>query len=256
MKLPEIHGIIDRRMLINYRADPSVVAKLLPAPFEPKLHRGMALVGICLIRLKNVRPVWLPEWLGIGSENAAHRFAVTWPNVDGPEGVERREGVYIHRRDTSSRLNALVGGRLFPGYHSHARFDVEETTEKYYLKMHSDDAVTSITVRGKITQALPPTSVFASLEESSRFFAAGSVGYSPTPSGRKFQGLELQCEGWHVEALEIDEVRSSMFDNPALFPPGTIAFDHALLMRNIEHAWHQQADLCCEATPAVATAGV
>lgn len=256
LRLPEIRGTIDRRMLVNYRADPAVVARLLPVPFEPKLHRGMALVGICLIRLKDIRPTWLPAWLGMRSENAAHRFAVTWPAVVGAEAGERREGVYIHRRDTSSRLNALVGGRIFPGYHSHARFDVEETTEKYFLKMQSDDEVTSVTVRGQIAPALPPTSIFASLEEASQFFAAGSIGYSPTPSGRKFQGLELKCDHWRVEALAVDEVRSSLFDDPALFPPGTITFDHALLMRDIAHAWHQQEDLCCAVAPAVATAGV
>lgn len=256
MRLPEIRGIIDRRMLINYRADPEVVARLLPAPFEPKLHRGMALVGICLIRLKDIRPTWLPSWLGIRSENAAHRFAVTWPAVSGFETGDRREGVYVHRRDTSSRLNALVGGRIFPGYHSHARFEVEETTERYSLRMTSDDRVTSVTVRGHVAPALPPTSIFASLDDSSRFFAAGSIGYSPTPGGRKFQGLELQCENWHVVPLEIEEVRSSMFDDPALFPAGSIAFDHALLMRDIQHAWSRQEDLCCAAVPAVATAGI
>jgi uncharacterized protein YqjF (DUF2071 family) len=254
MRLPEIRGTIDRRMLINYRADPQVVARLLPAPFEPKLHRGMALVGICLIRLTDIRPTWLPKWLGIKSENAAHRFAVTWPADGGVATGERRDGVYIHRRDTSSRLNALVGGRIFPGYHSHARFDIEETTEKYFLKMQSDDQVTSVTVRGQVAPALPSTSIFESLEESSRFFAAGSIGYSPTPSGRRFQGLELQCDTWHVEALAVEEVRSSLFDDPALFPPGSITFDHALLMRDIEHAWQQQEDLCCEVAPAVAPA--
>lgn len=256
MRLPEIRGTIDRRMLINYRADPEVVARMLPAPFEPKLHRGMALVGICLIRLKDIRPAWLPWWLGMKSENAAHRFAVTWPVAFGLAAGERREGVYVHRRDTSSRLNSLVGGRIFPGYHSHARFDVEETTEKYFLKMQSDDEVTSVTVRGQVAPALPTTSIFGSLEESSRFFAAGSIGYSPTPGGRKFQGLELQCDNWNVVPLEIEEVRSSLFDDPALFPPGTITFDHALLMRGIAHAWHQQEDLCCNVAPAMATAGV
>jgi len=251
MKLPEIRGTIDRRMLVNYRVDPNVVAKLLPAPFEPKLHRGMALVGICLIRLKNIRPTWLPTWMGIGSENAAHRFAVSWL-----EGDERREGVYVHRRDTDSRLNSLLGGRLFPGYHYHARFEVEETTERYSLRMTSDDGVTNLAVRGQIAPALPTTSIFASLEDSSRFFAAGSLGYSPTPSGRKFQGLKLQCDNWQAIPLEIEEVRSSMFDDQALFPAGSIAFDHALLMRDIEHAWHQQEDLCCAMEPAMATAGI
>lgn len=62
MRLPVVRGVIDRRILVNYRVDPSVIAPLLPPPFRPKLVRGMALVGICLIRLKQLRPAFLPAW--------------------------------------------------------------------------------------------------------------------------------------------------------------------------------------------------
>ncbi len=117
MRLPAIKGLIDRRILVNYRVDAAVAARVLPAPFRPKLAHGYAMAGICLIRLKQMRPAFLPCNAGIGSENAAHRFAVEWDR-DG----RMHEGVFIPRRDTSSRLNALAGGRLFPGEHHHAHF--------------------------------------------------------------------------------------------------------------------------------------
>ena len=126
MKIPVVRGIIDRRILVNYHIDPRALAPLLPAPFRPKVTQGAGLVGICLIRLKKVRPAFLPPWLGISSENAAHRAAVEW---DDRGAV--REGVYVRRRDTNSRLNALVGGRLFPGVHHHARFSVRESAESF-----------------------------------------------------------------------------------------------------------------------------
>src|SRR5882672_7055527 len=105
MRIPVIRGIIDRRILVNYHVDPHVLAPLLPAPFRPKLVHGFGMVGICLIRLRDIRPTFLPRWLGINSENAAHRTAVEW---DEGEGGSVREGVYIRRRDTNSRLNALA----------------------------------------------------------------------------------------------------------------------------------------------------
>ena len=109
MKLPAVEGLIRRRVLVNYRVDPQVVARLLPEGFRPKLHAGHAIAGICLIRLEEVRPRFLPAWTGIASENAAHRIAVLW-DEDG----ETREGVFIPRRDTGSLPNYLAGGRLFP----------------------------------------------------------------------------------------------------------------------------------------------
>ena len=51
--------------------------------------------------------------VGMTSENSAHRIAVEW---DDEEGVVK-EGVFVPRRDTDSRLVALAGGRIFPGMH-------------------------------------------------------------------------------------------------------------------------------------------
>src|SRR5262245_27551333 len=78
MKLPAIRGLIDRRILANYRVDPAVLASHIPAPFRPKIVNGWGIAGICLIRLAQIRPAGLPQWLGVTSENAAHRVAVEW----------------------------------------------------------------------------------------------------------------------------------------------------------------------------------
>jgi hypothetical protein len=51
MRLPVIRGVIDRRILVNYRVAPEVLAKTLPPPFRPKLYNGHGVAGICLIRL-------------------------------------------------------------------------------------------------------------------------------------------------------------------------------------------------------------
>src|SRR5262249_30651973 len=129
MRIPIIRGVIDRRILVNFRADPAVLARLLPPPFRPKLIHGAGLAGVCLIRLQRIRPRFWPSCLGLSSENAAHRIAVEWD-----QGGEVREGVFIPRRDTSSWLNALAGGRLFPGVHHHATFRVQEQGGRYRVE--------------------------------------------------------------------------------------------------------------------------
>jgi hypothetical protein len=37
------------------------------------------------------------------------------------------------------------------------------------------------------------------------------------------------------------KLESSFFDHPAAFPPGSAVFDHALIMRDIPHDWHEVA---------------
>jgi hypothetical protein len=248
-----IRGVIDRRILVNYRVAADVLGRHLPAPFRPRLVHGFGMVGICLIRLRELRPAPLPAWLGVGSENAAHRAAVEWDQ----DGV-RREGVFIRRRDTSSRFNTLVGGRLFPGIHHHARFQVRETPDHFEVALASDDGATRLSVVADLCPQLPPGSLFGSLEEASRFFEGGSMGWSTTFDAERYQGLELHCHTWHVEPLAVREAASSYFDDRSLFPEGSIQFDCALLMRGIVHEWQGHPDLCCarraEPEPAVKVA--
>jgi hypothetical protein len=230
MKIPTLQGIIDRRILINFTADPTTVQKVLPSPFRPKLYEGQAIVGICLIRLKKVRPKGFPEFLGLSSENGAHRFAVEWEEKGQVKG-----GVYIPRRDTSLRFNAWVGGRLFPGTHHLAQFNVQESDKKYHVDFHSSDN-TTISFDGRETNQLDPHSIFQTLENVSDFFEKGDVGYSPNKN--KFEGLQLQAYTWKVRPLEVSNVNSSFFENVRLFPKGSIKFDNALVMTEIEHEWH------------------
>ena len=227
-----MHGLIDRRMLINFRVRPDVVTKLLPPFFRPKRVNGWAMAGICLIRLKAVRSRGFPAFCGLTSENAAHRIAVEWD-----EGDVVCEGVYIPRRDTSSALQAFVGGRLFPGVHHVAKFEVSERNDEFQLQMQARDGTTSVGLHARCATQIPVGSIFASLAEASEFFARGSMGYSATSKPDCCDGLELHTSKWQVEPLEVQSVRSSFFDDPSRFPIGTIQFDCALLMQNIEHEW-------------------
>jgi hypothetical protein len=239
VRIPIVRGTIDRRILVNFRVDPTVLERLVPAPFRPKLVNGFGMAGVCLIRLKHIRPRWLPPALGLTSENAAHRIAVEWER-----NGEHRQGVFIPRRDTSSRLNTLVGGHLFPGEHQHARFQVHEEQNRYAVRLDSDDGRTHLVVEGHATTDLPGTSVFQSLREASEFFEAGSLGYSVTSTLGTFDGLELRSFAWRVQPLAVDRIESSFFEDRTLFPAGSVEFDCALLMKGIEHEWHGREQIC------------
>jgi hypothetical protein len=238
MRLPKVHGTIKRRLLINFRVDPAVMQRHLPSPFRPKLHDGHAIAGMCLIRLENIRPRRFPSMMGISSENAAHRCAVVWDDETGP-----REGVYIARRDTGSLLNHLAGGRLFPGEHQRATFQVSDSDGRIALQMRSADGHVTIDVAGRAADRLPESSGFRTVDEASAFFEGGSLGYSATSSGTRLDGLVLKTESWRVEPLAMERARSTFFENPAMFPAGSIAFDCALIMRNLPHHWEAAQDL-------------
>lgn len=234
MKIPILHGYMERRILINFTADPKVVAQIIPHPFRPKIYKDKAIVGICLIRLRHIKPKGLPDFTGVNSENGAHRIAVEWE-----ENGQTKSGVFIPRRDTSLRLNTLVGGRIFPGRHYYAKFNVEEKNGKYHIDFKSSDE-TEIQIDASETKSFSNKSIFETLESASDFFENGDLGYSPNEG--KFDGLRLKAYNWEVRPLEVAHVKSSYFENEAIFPKGSVAFDNALLMTNIEHEWKSEMD--------------
>lgn len=238
MFLDMVHGTIDRRILLNYRIEPTALQKVLPPQFRPKLYRGHGIGGICMIRFKGLRPRFVPSLFGIDSENAAHRIAVEWER-DG----RTEEGVFIPRRDTGSLFNKTFGGRVFPGIFNRSRFLSRDTDTSFDLEIVRADGSPQVQFTGRLSNSLPATSLFPSLSEAAGFFALGATGYSATREEGHFHGMELRCLQWTIEALSIERARSAFYDDRSIFPEGTIELDSALVMRNIPHEWHSRPDL-------------
>ena len=232
MITPVLAGLIERRILVNYAVDPDVAARLLPPPFRPQLLKERAVAGICLIRLTQLRPMGLPAWVGVASENAAHRIAVEWDSEDGV-----RSGVYIPRRDSGSALNVAVGGRLFPGAHHRARFVTRETSSTMHVSYVSLDGNVTVDVDVELTDRLEGSELFADIGAASAFFQAGSDGYSARADAR-LDGLSLHTDAWHVGSAAAIAVRSSFFEDHSTFPAGSAQLDSVLVMRRVPVSWH------------------
>lgn len=238
MWLDMIHGTIERRVLLNYRIDPAALQRALPPPFQPKLYRGFGIGGVCMIHFTDLRPRFAPRWLGLSSQNAAHRIAVEW-DQDG----QRHEGVFIPRRDTNSRFNRILGGRLFPGIFQRSTFQTREEFSRIDVRILRENGGQEVAFRGHIAEQLSPTSIFPSVAEAVGFFSLGATGYSATHSKGHYHGMELRCLNWSIVPLSIDEARSSFFEDQGSFPTGTVQLDCALLMRSTAHEWHSRPDL-------------
>jgi uncharacterized protein YqjF (DUF2071 family) len=236
-------GIIDRRLLVNYRVDPDAARQLVPEPLRPQLMQGSAVAGICLLRLDSLRPAGMPAAIGLRSENAAHRIAVEW---DADDGV--RTGVFIPRRDTSSPVNAAVGGRLFPGPHGRAAFRSDETSGRLHAAFTERDGLAAADVRVRVADELHDSGLFADLDAASRFFRSGSLGWSSRRHDDRLDGLELRTSAWSMEATEIDAVSSWFFEGGAV-PASAAQLDSVLLMRRVPVTWEPAGVL--DAAPAV-----
>lgn len=227
MKAPTLAATIERRLLVNYRVDPAVAATLLPEGLRPQVVAGSAVAGICLIRMRALRPSLIPAEVGWGGEAAAHRIAVEW---DGPAGP--RTGVYIPRRHSASRLPVIAGGRVLPGVHRRAGFRVTEGGGRYRVAVQAPDETVAVDVRDD--PAGWSSRLFPDLAASSAFFRAGGTGWSPDRSGTRLEGLTLDTEAWRVRPATALSVESSFF---ARLPAGSAVLDHVLLMTEVPVRW-------------------
>ena len=233
--MKEVTGIIDHRILLNFRIDPEVMKKNLPSAFKPKLVQGNAIGGICQVSLSEMRAKGMPSILGTGSHNAAHRIA-----VDSSQG----EGVYVTRRDTSSWLNTMSGGRVFPGVYSKANFDISVSGDLYSVKIENNKNNLIMSIHAELVSFLPEGSVFKSTEEVSKFFMTGNIGWSSRSQSDQFDAIELTTDEWRMEPLKVHECFSAYFSNTSMFPKGSVEFDSAMIMRNLKHSWVSRDHLC------------
>jgi Uncharacterized conserved protein (COG2071) len=240
VRLRSVDCVIERRLLVNFMVRPDQVARHLPVGLRPHLVGGVGVAGICLIRLGRLRPHGVPGALGMTTENVAHRFAVEWD-----EGGVTRTGVYVPRRDSSSGLSALAGGRLFPGGHLRASIRVRESDQELTISVHNHEQPMSVKVSARDADSLG-SSLFASLDAAIEFFRNGSQGYSPSLSGSCLEGVQLQCDRWEATPVLINEIYSSFFEDPKNFEPGSVVVDCGLIMRNLPARWHATGERSVE----------
>jgi hypothetical protein len=236
--LPLIQGVIARRMLLNFRADPAVVQRLLPAPLQVDRQHGHAIVGVCLVRLEKMRPRGVPSSLGLSSENMAHRVAIRYP---GREGM--RPGVFVWRRETDQRLVELLGGRMFPGVHHHARFQVSESQSHLSMDVKSDDGQVDVRFSARVLESWRQTPSFDSFDEASEFFRKGDCGFSCSLRGDELEGMQLKVLKWEMVPMEIESQHCAFYSDLQRFPSGSVEFDCGLLMRGVPHEFHELTDV-------------
>ena len=208
------------------------------------MQRGHAVVGVCLIRMENLRPHSIPGALGLSSEKMAHRMAIRCPSRDG-----MRPGVFIWRRETDQRMIELQGGRLFPGVHQHARFHVHEDENHLAMEVKSADGQADVSFSARVSREWHDTVGFETWDEVSEFFRKGDCGFSCSLRGKELEGLQMKTLEWAMVPMEVESQHCAFYSDTSRFPRGSIEFDSGVLMRGLSHEWHQMTDV-----PELATA--
>lgn len=229
---PAVRGIIKRRILVNYSVEIGSLDEVLPEPFEGRevggLGKGIGTVSFA--RIENARPRLAPKSAGVSFESAAHRVSAVRKTEGGTENC-----VYVPRRDVSSRVCATLGESLLTTELDCADFRVAENDGFCRVRVDCGDEFAGVEVRETERDEVRDDSVFGSLVSASRFFCESGVEYSP--SGERYDGVELCPREWEMEPVEVGGAQSSFFEGIG----GEL--DSAYTMGGIEHEWRPRSSV-------------
>ena len=217
-------GVVERRLLVNYRVELDVLDTVLTDPLRGREvgDTGKGVGSVCITRVEDTRPGFLPESLGVTVEMATHRVYARVE--DGGDHC-----VYVPWRGVSSRFHALVLSSLLPTDFDSADFLTEDRDGARQVRVDWDSDVAGVVFRDTDRDTVDDDSVFYSVESASTFLCEAGVEYAMT--GDVYTGVETCPDRTDLKPVEISDERSSYF--------GKLGgeFDSAFGMTDVELAW-------------------
>ncbi|MEO0468254.1 MAG: DUF2071 domain-containing protein [Bacteroidota bacterium] len=131
----ELHDI----MLVNFSVEKAEILPMLPDIFTPKDFEGRALISMVNVKLKKMRPAFLPKGLHFSYQHVAFRLLIEdrkW-NADG-----RDHGIFFLNSYTN-RLPMIWGGRLLTDYRLNR---AELWNHKHNLDLRAGDNIIRYTI--------------------------------------------------------------------------------------------------------------
>jgi len=222
---PAVSGVVESRILVNFRVGLDTLDTVLPEPFRGREvgETGVGIGTVCFTKVTKARPWFVPESLSVGFETATHRISAA---VEGEGGTTFC--VYVPQREVSSRFCSVVGGFLLPTDFDRAEFQTKENDGARLIRA---DGIKFAGAKMYETDrdGVNDDSVFYSLESASKFLCEGGVEYSK--SGGGYGGVEFRTDETIIEPIDVTEAHSSYFEKMGA------RFDSAFRMRDVEGKW-------------------
>jgi uncharacterized protein YqjF (DUF2071 family) len=221
----------------NYAVDPLALARLLPRPLAPEVHKGSAWVQVLVSSLRDLRPQGLPSLFGACFCQVSYRAAVRYRGADG---AWRRGGFFL-RSDTNDAVMRAVGNRLAE-FRFHDFGAVTMTMlrdgEKLVVGIEPERphgalvaVVPTVPLPGP-----PPGSLWTSLAELHEPLVECYDAFGVDEAKGFVHILTIDRDPWNPVFVRPAEVYSEYFDTGPL-GGGVARLDSVLWIRECEYRW-------------------
>lgn len=214
---------------LNYAVDPDALARLLPRPLVPEIHKGRAWVQLLVSRLREMRPQGTPGLFGVNFHQASYRAAVQYVNAHG----STRRGGYFVRSETDHPVMRAVGNALVEfKFHDFglATMSLARIGDTLRLQVAPREApafgAVDVSLDVREGQAAPAGSLWRSCEEMHEPLVACYDAFGVDPSGWVYV-LTIDREPWRERFAAPKALSVEYFERGPL-GGGAAVFDSAL----------------------------
>jgi len=223
-------GTVVRRFLISYPVSPDVLSDYLPPGAECATHGGFAWVSACFVRMDDMRPNFLPRFVGMGFNYLIHRTRARLPFPDG----KLREAVLVLQPNINRRLLSSFGS-LLTGVGFRTRdINFTDDDDSWRIQMISDGELSydATILKSSCSESISSGSRFTTAQEADDFLLGVSFGGQWVKGQRKLKLLPETHDPWETLACTCITHKNQFLETLGV---DTVEADHAITMTQIPH---------------------
>jgi hypothetical protein len=224
-----------RSLVLTYACPEAILRPLLPPGLELDAFENLGFVAIAIVQTQNLRPEFLPAWIGQDFFLAGYRIFTRFRTASG----RNLRGLRILRSYTDRRLMACAGNLLTHYHYRRARVDWSETASEIQIRVQTPQAEADLDLTAFINGSpspLPPGSPFLDERQARLFAGPLPFTFDYEPETHSMILIEGQRKEWHPVSVRV-EVRQATFFEVAPFHEITPVLANAFMVSDIPYRW-------------------
>ena len=226
----------DFSLVLTFAYPAEVLVPLLPPGLALDTYEGLGLVAIACVKVKGLRPVWMPTALGQDFFLTGYRIFTRYQTLEG----RRLRGLYILRSDADKGLMVTLGKKNTHYLFEKANVNVHESGQELMVQIPTPGGATYLYLTADLseTATLPKGSPFPDLTRARRFAGPLPYTFSYEPETHSMVIVEGRREDWVPVPVAV-KVRKCRFlaQPPYHGHEGKLA--NAFLIRDIPYEWQK-----------------
>jgi uncharacterized protein DUF2071 len=204
------HGELHDVELVQFSLDPEEAARALPPPLVPRVIAGRALVSLVNVRLRRMRPSFVPGLFGFSYRHVAFRLLLEDRALDPAAPESPGRGVFFVRSFTDRPLLAGVGSLLTHYRLTPAAIEVDPRG----LAVHEGGR--RVSYRKAVLGAfVPAPGLFGGWAEARAVVGAIDRAYAVDPQGGVWR-TRIERPDWPLDPLPLAGFATDFFDSARL----------------------------------------